>query len=199
MIVTVASGKGGTEKTSVAVNRAVCLEKVHFVDCDVEEPNAHLLLHPKISRIQPVYVLVPVVNEDLCDYCGKCAEFCQYNALFVGEEKVVFFPEYCSSCGGCSLVCPRQVITEEQRRLGRLKFGATENLEIVYGELDVGEHMAVPVITEAKRHIKTDKKSDFGFPAWNILSGHRDCERKRFLCSSDRAYALRSTRFEDNS
>lgn len=157
MIVAVASGKGGTGKTSVAVNLAVNLDEAQILDCDVEEPNSHLLLHPEVNRIMPVNVLVPEVNEELCDYCGKCAEFCEFNALFVGEEEVLFFPELCHSCGGCSIACPREAITEKKRRIGTLNFGSTDNLEIVYGELDVGEPMAVPVITELKKHIKTGK------------------------------------------
>ena len=161
MIVAVASGKGGTGKTSVAVNMALSIGNVQLLDCDVEEPNAHLLLHPEIeharSRKEPVYVLVPVVNEEMCDHCGKCAEFCQYNAIFVSPEKVLFFPELCHSCGGCAIVCPRKAISEEQHRVGALKFGSAGDLELVYGELDVGEPMAVPLIREVKKQIKSGK------------------------------------------
>lgn len=157
MRVAIASGKGGTGKTSVAVNIAISIGNIQFLDCDVEEPNAHLLLHPKISRTEPVYILVPVVNEELCDHCGKCSEFCQYNALFVSKEKVSFFPELCHSCGGCTIICPREAIKEEKRKIGILKFGSTNNIEIVYGELDVGEPVAVPLITEVKKQIKTDR------------------------------------------
>ena len=157
MRVAVASGKGGTGKTSVAVNIAISIGNIQFLDCDVEEPNAHLLLHPKISRTEPVYILVPVINEELCDHCGKCSEFCQYNALFVSKKKVSFFPELCHSCGGCTIICPREAIKEEKRRIGILKFGSTNNIEIVYGELDVGEPVAVPLITEVKKQIETDR------------------------------------------
>ena len=157
MILSVASGKGGTGKTSVAVNMALSIEKVQLLDCDVEEPNAHLLLHPEISREEPVYLPVPVVNEELCDHCGKCGEFCQYNAIFVSPEKVLVFSELCHSCGGCAIVCPRKAIGEEQHRIGTLKYGSAGDLEVVYGELDVGEPMAVPVIREVKKQIKSDK------------------------------------------
>jgi MinD superfamily P-loop ATPase len=157
MIVSVASGKGGTGKTSVAVNMALSIENVQFLDCDVEEPNAHLLLHPEISQTEPVYLQVPVVNEELCDHCRKCGEFCQYNAIFVGSEKVLIFPELCTSCGGCVLVCPKKAISEEERIIGAVKFGVTGDLELVYGELEVGEPMAVPVIKAVKRRIKNDK------------------------------------------
>jgi len=151
MIVAVASGKGGTGKTSVAVNLALSIGNVQFLDCDAEEPNAHLLLHPKISREEPVYIPVPVINEGLCDYCGKCAEFCANNAIFVSADKALVFPELCYSCGGCAIVCPRKAISEEQRRIGTLKYGLADDLELVYGELEVGEPMAVPVINEVKK------------------------------------------------
>jgi len=152
LIISIASGKGGTGKTSVAVNMALAIGNVQLLDCDVEEPNAHLLLNPKISRTEPVYISIPSVNEKLCDCCGKCAEFCQYNAIFVGSEKVLVFPELCHSCGGCILICPRKAITEEKHRIGTLKLGSAGSLKLVYGELEIGEPMAVPVIKEVKRH-----------------------------------------------
>jgi MinD superfamily P-loop ATPase len=157
MIVAVASGKGGTGKTSVAVNMALSIDNVQLVDCDVEEPNAHLFLNPKISQTQAVTVSVPIVNEKLCDHCGKCALFCQYNALFVGSDKVLVFPDLCHSCGGCALVCPKEAISEHQHKIGTLKLGSTDDLELAYGELEVGEPMSVPVIREVKRHIRKDK------------------------------------------
>jgi MinD superfamily P-loop ATPase len=157
MIVSIASGKGGTGKTSVAVNMALSIGNVQLLDCDVEEPNAHLFLNPKISQTQTVTVSVPLVNEKLCDHCGKCANFCQYNALFVGSNKVLIFPDLCHSCGGCALVCPKEAISEDQHKIGTLKFGSTGDLELVYGELEVGEPMAVPLIREVKRHIGKDK------------------------------------------
>ncbi len=157
MIVSIASGKGGTGKTSVAVNMALSIGNVQLLDCDVEEPNVHLLLKPKLNEEKPVYVSIPRIKEEICDYCGKCAEFCQYNAIFVSSEKVLIFPELCHSCGGCSIVCPRKAITEEKHRIGTLKLGSARDLKLVYGELEVGEPMAVPVIREVKRHIASDK------------------------------------------
>jgi MinD superfamily P-loop ATPase len=103
MIITVASGKGGTGKTTVAVNLALSLENVQLLDCDVEEPNAHILLQPEIHETKPVYTRVPVISEELCDYCGKCSKFCAYNALFVAPKTVMVFPELCHSCGGCAV------------------------------------------------------------------------------------------------
>jgi len=157
MIVSIASGKGGTGKTSVAVNLALSIRNAQLLDCDVEEPNAHLLLHPKINRTEPVYILIPSVNEELCDHCGKCSEFCQYNAIFVSSEKVMIFPELCHSCGGCVLVCPKKAITEDKHKIGTLKLGSAVDLELVYGELKVGEPMAVPIIREVKRQIDKNR------------------------------------------
>jgi MinD superfamily P-loop ATPase len=157
MIVAVASGKGGTGKTSVAVNMALSVGNVQLLDCDVEEPNAYLFLKPKISQTKAVTVSIPVVNEVLCNRCGKCADFCQYNAIFVGSREVLVFPDLCHSCGGCSIVCPAEAISEEPQRIGTLKLGKAGNVELVYGELDVQKPMAVPVIAEVKRKIRKDK------------------------------------------
>jgi MinD superfamily P-loop ATPase len=157
MILSIASGKGGTGKTTVAVNMALSLKDIQLLDCDVEEPNVHLLLHPKINEEKPVYVSTPQVNEELCDHCGKCSEFCEFNALFVTPEKVLFFTELCHSCGGCLLVCPKNAITEKNVEIGVVKKGVIEGVELVYGELDVGEPMAVPVIKDVKKQIKSNK------------------------------------------
>jgi len=158
LIITVASGKGGTGKTTVAVNLALSLENVQLLDCDVEEPNAHILLHPKITQTKPVYSNVPVISEDLCIHCGKCAEFCEFNALFVAPKATMVFPELCHSCGGCMLVCPKDAITEKQRQIGVIKSGEANKIEISYGELNVGEAMAVPLIKAVKNEMKPNKK-----------------------------------------
>jgi len=136
------------------VNLALSLGDVQLLDCDVEEPNDHLLLKPKIVETKPVYAKIPVISEELCDLCGKCAEFCRYNALFLSSEKVVVFPELCHSCGGCSIVCPKKAITEEKREIGVVRKGFVDGgLEFVYGELNVGEPLPVPVIRMTKREI----------------------------------------------
>ncbi len=157
MIITVASGKGGTGKTTVAVNMALSLENVQLLDCDVEEPNSHILLQPTITETEPVYSKVPVISEELCVYCGKCSKFCAYNALFVAPKTVMVFPELCHSCGGCMLVCPKDAITETERQIGVIKKGEAKGVELVYGELNVGEAMAVPLIRAVKNQMKNDK------------------------------------------
>ncbi|MDH5389648.1 MAG: ATP-binding protein [Candidatus Bathyarchaeota archaeon] len=157
MILSIASGKGGTGKTSVVVNMALSLRNIQLLDCDVEEPNAHILLHPKTNETKTVYISTPLVNEEKCDHCGKCAEFCQYNALFVTSEEVLFFPELCHSCGGCAIVCPKDAIREKNVEIGVINLGMADGVELVYGELNVGEPMAVPVIKEVKKQIKNEK------------------------------------------
>ncbi|MCR4428485.1 MAG: ATP-binding protein [Caldiserica bacterium] len=159
MIISVASGKGGTGKTLVAVNMALSLKNrpLQFLDCDVEEPNAYLFFKPEITRIEAVYSLVPAIDEKLCDHCGKCAQFCQYNALLVTSQKAMVLPELCHSCGGCALVCPKKAITEEKYMIGSLKGGSAGNLELLYGELKVGKPLPAPIIKEVKRHIRKDR------------------------------------------
>mgnify|MGYP001255402268 CR=1 FL=1 len=157
MIVTVASGKGGTGKTSVAVNLALSIENVQLLDCDVEEPNAHLFLHPELLKTEPVYTFIPFVNQELCDHCGVCSKFCQYHALFTSPNNVLVFPELCHSCGGCMIVCPKKAITETKNRIGKLNFCAAEDLTLVYGELEIGKPMSVPIIKAVKKQMDKSK------------------------------------------
>jgi MinD superfamily P-loop ATPase len=157
LIITVASGKGGTGKTTVAVNLALSLENVQLLDCDVEEPNSHILLQPKIEEIKPVNTKVPVISEKRCTYCGRCSKFCAYNALFVAPKTVMVFPELCHSCGGCTLVCPENAVTEKERQIGVIKKGEAKGIELVFGELNVGEAMAVPLIRAVKNEMKKNK------------------------------------------
>jgi MinD superfamily P-loop ATPase len=157
MIVTIASGKGGTGKTSVAVNLALSIKTVQLLDCDVEEPNAHLFLNPELLKTEPVFTLIPFVNQELCDYCGECSKFCQYGALFTGSNNVLVFPELCHSCGGCTIVCPKKAITETKNRIGKINFCASEDLALVYGELEIGKPMSVPIIRAVKKQIDESK------------------------------------------
>ncbi|MHA1768377.1 MAG: ATP-binding protein [Candidatus Thorarchaeota archaeon] len=153
MIITVASGKGGTGKTTVAVNLALSIGKTQVLDCDVEEPNSHTLLHPSDITSVIVTAPVPVIDSDKCTLCGKCAEFCQYNALFVGKKGVMVFEKLCHSCGGCALVCPEGAITEEERPLGDIHRSQIGPIKLVYGELRIGEPIATSVIRAVKGYI----------------------------------------------
>jgi MinD superfamily P-loop ATPase len=164
MIVSVASGKGGTGKTSVAVNMALSIGNVQLLDCDVEEPNAYLLLRTEINKKEPVYTSIPKVDRVLCNACGECTKFCQYNAIFVTSEKILVFPELCHSCGGCAIVCSEKAITWEKHRVGTLNFGGTDGVALVYGELEVSKPLAVPVIKAVKKQIKADKNAILDSP-----------------------------------
>ena len=153
MIVTVASGKGGTGKTTVAVNLALSLKNPNLFDCDVEEPNVHTLLHPMDVITEDVSVPTPKVDDDLCTLCGRCSDFCQFNAIFVGKTKVLVFDKICHSCGGCTIVCPENAISEYARTVGEIKTSQVDGLRLTSGELRIGEPMAVPVIKAVKERI----------------------------------------------
>ncbi len=151
MVIAVASGKGGTGKTTIAVGLALSLENVQFLDCDVEEPNAHIFLKPKITHTEWVNLPVPEVKKDRCSYCGRCAEVCVYNAIAVIKEKVLLFTELCHGCGGCSLLCPEKAIEEVDRPIGVLQRGKAGSISFTHGKLNLGEAMAVPLVRAVKR------------------------------------------------
>ena len=158
MIVSVASGKGGTGKTLVATSLALSLEsQVQFLDCDVEEPNAHIFLKPSIKHQEAVSVPIPQVDERKCTFCGKCAEVCVYNAIAVLPKKVLVFPELCHGCGACSYLCPEGAISEVGREIGVLEMGYSGEIEFIHGRLAIGEMMSPPLIGRVKEHIDPRK------------------------------------------
>ena len=149
MIISVASGKGGTGKTTVATNLATSIgTNVQLLDCDVEQPNAHLFLHPVFDFSEAIAAPVPTINLDQCTLCGKCGDLCQFNAIAVVAETVMVFEELCHSCGGCMAVCPENAITEKGRQLGVLQRGHRNGIEFIHGKLRIGEAMAPPLIKE---------------------------------------------------
>jgi MinD superfamily P-loop ATPase len=159
MIITVASGKGGTGKTLVATSLAFSLkdsQDVQLLDCDVEEPNDHVFLKPEISGSKAVPILVPRVDESRCTYCGRCAEVCAFNAIAVLGNHALTFPQLCHGCGACSYLCPEKAITEEGRDTGVIEWGSSDGIGFVQGRLTVGEAMAPPVIRRVKEYARDD-------------------------------------------
>jgi len=159
MIISVASGKGGTGKTLIATSLALSLkdsDQVQLLDCDVEEPNDHVFLKPKITGSQAVSILVPRVDESKCTYCGKCAEVCAFHAIAVLGNHVLTFPQLCHGCRACSYLCPEKAISEESRETGVVEWGNSDGMGFVQGKLAVGEAMAPPVIRKVKEYANSD-------------------------------------------
>ncbi|MGM0498610.1 MAG: ATP-binding protein [Bacillota bacterium] len=154
------SGKGGTGKTTLAVNLALALDNVQLLDADVEEPNDYLFISPKIEEKEKESVmrLIPEVNDEKCTACRKCVDFCEYNALAMMLDKVLIFEEICHSCGGCKIVCPENAITEKEKELGKLYHDRLDTIDFWQGELNTGEEKAVPVIEKLKTKIDHQKK-----------------------------------------
>jgi MinD superfamily P-loop ATPase len=153
MRIVVASGKGGTGKTTVATSLALAAgDSVRFMDCDVEAPNAALFLNPVLDNRKEVGIQLPVVDEALCTHCGKCAEVCEFHAIAVIGKKILIFPELCHGCGSCTLVCPEKAISERLDVMGVLESGlTTTGMDFAQGVMNVGEPMAVPIIRELKK------------------------------------------------
>jgi MinD superfamily P-loop ATPase len=149
--ISIASGKGGTGKTTIAVNLALSLESknVQFLDCDVEEPNANLFLNAQINKTIDANILVPQIDEKLCNYCGKCQQVCEYKALAIMQKSVLLFPHLCHSCGACAYICPQKAIKEIPKKIGEIEIG--ENF--ISGKLDVGEIMSPNLIKQVQSKI----------------------------------------------
>lgn len=151
MIISIVSGKGGTGKTTVAVNLALSLGRARFIDCDVEEPKAHLFLKPTIISREPVYVSSPKINQERCDYCGSCKQACAYNAIAIIPQVIPLIFEYiCHGCGACAFFCQRQAIEEVQKEVGYVEKGdCGGGLDFCSGTLKVNQTRVVPIIKQA--------------------------------------------------
>ncbi len=157
MKIAIASGKGGTGKTTIATNLAVTLadsgKEVVYLDCDVEEPNGHIFIKPEIGQSIKVGQPVPEVDYHRCDFCGECARICEFNAIAVVPDKVMIFPELCHSCGGCYHLCPQKAIREIPREIGVINRGRGLGLDFIEGRLNIGEAMAPPVTRAVKQSV----------------------------------------------
>ncbi|MFH0960889.1 MAG: ATP-binding protein [Pseudomonadota bacterium] len=158
MIVAVASGKGGTGKTTVATSWASTLgTRAQILDCDVEEPNCHILLKPTILTSDEISLPVPSVDLEKCSLCGKCGEVCQFSAIVPIGKTVISFPELCHGCGACSILCPEEAIHEVPRNLGVIETGMAGPVEFVQGRIRIGEAMSPPLIRAVKTRIRSDR------------------------------------------
>lgn len=157
MVISVASGKGGTGKTTLSVSLAEYLANssipVTILDCDVEEPNVNLFLKVDIKATDTVYIPVPSVNENRCDGCGKCEDICVFNSIVLVKGEPLFFPEMCHACGGCTLVCPTDAITEVPREIGSIETGNFSNLKYAGGRLKIGEAISPPLTKAVKNYV----------------------------------------------
>ena len=155
MKIAIASGKGGTGKTTIATNLTAVLSgegrTAELLDCDVEEPNCHIFVKPEIENSREITIPIPKVDHEKCTGCGTCGEVCQYSAIVCLKGKVLVFPELCHSCGGCMLFCPENAITEEGREIGYVEIGSAKGFRFVQGRLRIGEVMAPPLIGAVRR------------------------------------------------
>ena len=169
MKIAIASGKGGTGKTTIATNLACSIAQmgraVQYLDCDVEEPNGHIFLKPDIEKTHSVTVDVPLVDTEKCIGCGKCSEICQYSAIVhLKDNNVLTFEQLCHSCGGCFLVCPSDAIKLKLLDIGDIEFGKASRIDFVHGKLRIGYVRTVSLIKEVKSHIKQDSLAIIDVP-----------------------------------
>jgi len=157
LVCAVLSGKGGTGKTTVAVNLAAVSGQCQYVDCDVEEPNGAIFLQYPITAQEEVGIKVPVIDPHECIACGRCVEACAFNALAQVREKVLIFAQLCHSCGLCTIVCPTKAISEQERIIGVVEQGQSGTVSCLQGRLAIGEPSGVPIIKALKGKLAADR------------------------------------------
>ncbi len=165
MIISIASGKGGTGKTTIATNLADSLsEPVQLLDCDVEAPNSHLFLKPKFIKKEVVNAPVPCIDPEKCTYCKKCMDICRFGAIAVVKKSILVFDNHCHSCGGCLEVCPENAVTQKYRSIGEIEIGKKEDIGFIHGRLDIGQVMVPPVIKQVRQHTDSSRTTIIDAP-----------------------------------
>jgi len=158
MQIAVASGKGGTGKTTISTSLALSADtEVQYLDCDVEEPNGHIFLKPEFTFSETCFVTIPKLDESRCTACGKCRDICSFNAIVQFGDNVMLFPEMCHSCLGCFLVCEEDALIKEKREIGLLESGMAGNVHFVHGRVRIGEAMGVPLLKAVKQKADPEK------------------------------------------
>lgn len=157
MKIAVLSGKGGTGKTLLSVNLASVAKNSEYIDCDVEEPNGHLFFNPKNIETEKVNVRIPIVDQELCNGCRKCIDFCKFNALAYIDDKLLIFNDICHSCGGCTLVCPQNALSEKEKNIGEIQKGISNGVNITTGMMNTGEASGTSIINKMLKDSSDDK------------------------------------------
>ena len=166
MRIAVLSGKGGTGKTLVSVNLAAASKESTYIDCDVEEPNGHLFFKPEGVQVEEISVKIPKVDEELCNGCRKCVDFCNFNALAYIKNKLIVFDDVCHSCGGCILVCPERALTEKAKVIGKVQKGISDEVTVWTGILNTGEATGIPIIKKllTEKNLEANKQTFIDCP-----------------------------------
>lgn len=164
MNIAVLSGKGGTGKTLISVNLASVIKDSTYIDCDVEEPNGHLFFKPTELNSKDITVKIPIVDQDLCNGCRICVDFCKFNALAYINNKLFVFDDICHSCGGCMLLCPEKAIFEREKAIGKVEEGISTDVKIITGILNTGEASGVPIIKNILEEYRSENISIIDCP-----------------------------------
>lgn len=185
MKLAIASGKGGTGKTTLATALVqAATVPTQLLDCDVEEPNAHIFIKPQLTTQEYVTIPIPQLNTELCNNCGKCGDICQFNAIVTIAEQTMLFSELCHSCGGCIRVCPQQALQEQDKTIGHIDSGHSKSLSgatvtFIKGTLMVGEAMSPPVIRQVKQRIDPQQLNIIDCPPGTscpMITAVSDCD-----------------------
>jgi MinD superfamily P-loop ATPase len=161
MRIAVLSGKGGTGKTLVSVNMAAAAKTSNYIDCDIEEPNGHLFFKPEGIKEKEIAIKIPSVNDQLCNGCRICVDFCKFNALAYINGTLKILDEVCHSCGGCALFCPEKALSEKDKVIGKVQKGISDNVTVNTGILNIGEASGIPIIKKLLAEASSGKDITF--------------------------------------